>query len=209
MIKCVLFDLDGVLVDACEWHYESFNRALEHVSKVRISRKDHETTYNGLPTKTKLNLLVENRIVSKEHVQKIWDLKQEFTLDVISENAKIDQGKIFLHTELKSRNLHVGCVTNSIRKTAELMLGNTGQIDEIDFLLTNEDVKNPKPDPEGYRKAMKFFSVNPEETLIFEDSKKGFMAAMDSGAHVARVSNATEVTYSLVKETIEKLERNQ
>ena len=59
MNKAVLFDLDGVLVDACDWHYEALNRALKQVSNYEISREDHTTTYNGLPTKRKLQMLAD------------------------------------------------------------------------------------------------------------------------------------------------------
>ena len=56
---CILYDLDGVLVNACDWHYEALNRALEMTSGIKISRDEHETEFNGLPTKTKLDLLVK------------------------------------------------------------------------------------------------------------------------------------------------------
>ena len=87
------------------------------------------------------------------------------------------------------------------------MLRGTNQLAEvIEYLVTNEDVTNPKPDPEGYLAAMEYFEREPSETLIVEDSDKGFQAATDSGAHVMRVANATEVTKESVKLHIESLE---
>ena len=44
MIKAILFDLDGVLVDACDWHYLALNRALDEVVGFTISREDHVST---------------------------------------------------------------------------------------------------------------------------------------------------------------------
>ena len=55
-IKAVLFDLDGVLVDATEWHFNALNRALS-LFGYTISRYEHLTTYNGLPTRKKLEML--------------------------------------------------------------------------------------------------------------------------------------------------------
>ncbi len=55
-IKLILFDLDGVLVEAQDWHYEALNRALE-LFGMPISRYDHLSTYNGLPTRKKLEML--------------------------------------------------------------------------------------------------------------------------------------------------------
>ena len=206
MIKCVLFDLDGVLVDACEWHYESLNRALKKVAGIEINREDHESTYNGLPTKAKLDLLLKSGLIVESQMREIWDLKQQYTIEVISEKAAPDASKVVLHNFLKSRDLKVGCVTNSIRKTAELMLRQTGQIDLLDFLITNEDVSRPKPDPAGYQKAMDFFGVGPDKTLIFEDSEKGLKAAIDSGAFTVQVQNAAEVLSPLVLGIIDQLE---
>ena len=88
--KCVLFDLDGVLVDACDWHYESLNRALNEVMGFTISRRDHISTYNGLPTNVKLDLLkVDSRVRPT-----IWKKKQDYTKQVIRENAIKDIIKI-------------------------------------------------------------------------------------------------------------------
>ena len=47
-VQAILFDLDGVLVDACDWHYLALNEALKGIGVAPISREDHVTTYNGL-----------------------------------------------------------------------------------------------------------------------------------------------------------------
>ena len=60
MIKVIIFDLDGVLVDARELHYEALNRALD-LYGCTITRDEHLSTYDGLPTKKKLTLLTENK----------------------------------------------------------------------------------------------------------------------------------------------------
>ena len=55
-IKAVIFDMDGVLIDAKDWHYEALNKALR-LFGLEITRSEHETTYDGLPTKDKLEIL--------------------------------------------------------------------------------------------------------------------------------------------------------
>jgi len=210
MIKCVLFDLDGVLVDACEWHYQALNGALQEIAETTISRQEHETTFNGLPTKTKLNILTEQGRLNESDHDAVWNRKQDLTEAVIKSkcfHAGADEIKMELHGYLKQAGIRIGCVTNSIRRTAILMLRGTNQLAEvIECLVTNEDVTNPKPDPEGYLAAMEYFECEPSETLIVEDSDKGFQAATDSGAHVMRVANATEVTKASVWSHIESLE---
>jgi beta-phosphoglucomutase len=132
--------------------------------------------------------------------QKVWEKKQEKTIEVIEKNASVDPQKIRLHTG--TAQYHRVCVTNSIRKTAVLMLEKTGQIKHMDFVISNEDVSTPKPSPEGYLKAIAKLNLKPVECIIVEDSPKGIAAAKASGANVYEVSGYTEVTLENVMRKI-------
>lgn len=202
MIKVILFDLDGVLVDACEWHYESLNRALIEVGSEPIDREQHDSTYNGLPTTEKLNILSEKGLLSKDLHNKVWEIKQSLTCKVIQDLARIDRVKIHLHEYLYVNKIRVGCVTNSISKTAKIMLDRTGQIDYMELIVSNEDVKPNKPSPAPYLHAMKKMGVSPDEVIIIEDSEKGMQSATDSGAFAVRVKDASEVTRENVQRWI-------
>ena len=140
-IDAVLFDLDGVLVDACEWHFESRNKALKDSGYDIINRESHISTYNGLPTKVKLKMLgLSNNMIEYINLQ-----KQKYTLEIITNTAKTMPEKVELHRYLQSKNIKIGCVTNSIKETTEHMLRSTGQFEYIDIIVTNEDVNNNKP----------------------------------------------------------------
>ena len=77
MIKALLYDLDGVLVDATEWHYESLNEALEEVAGFIIERSEHVTTFNGIPTNTKLEILEkQGRLERNLFVEMITNLME-------------------------------------------------------------------------------------------------------------------------------------
>ena len=206
MIRAVLFDLDGVLVDACDWHYHALNEALKQVAGVTINRAEHFTTFNGLPTTKKLQILTDQgRIHTKRH-KEIWEEKQRRTVSVIKRQAQKDSQKQAMHSRLRRRGLTLCCVTNSIRETAELMLSRTGQLSHMCELITNEDVQNPKPSPEGYQNVMKLLEILPREALIVEDSEKGFAAAKLSGAHVLRVRNASDVILESIIAKIDEIE---
>ena len=200
MIKLVLFDLDGVLVDACDWHYEALNNALIFSGYKSISRIDHNEKYNGLPTRVKLSMLG----ISELESEKINNLKQKYTIDIIKNTANIMHEKIELHSYLKSKNIKIGCVTNSIRETTELMLISTGQNEYMDIIITNEDVNKNKPYPDCYNLAIEKLNVNPENVLCVEDSEKGIKAAKASFAkHLLVVRNTHDVNINTIKKELE------
>jgi HAD superfamily hydrolase (TIGR01509 family) len=103
---------------------------------------------------------------------------------------------------IKSKNIYTACYTNSIKLTAELMLEKTGILNLIDYLVTNQDVNNPKPDPEGYLKCINYFNITKNMAIIIEDSPKGIEAAVVSGAKVIQVKNPDEVCIKLFKDII-------
>jgi HAD superfamily hydrolase (TIGR01509 family) len=202
VIKLVIFDMDGVLVDACEWHRVALNEALKEVCNYEISLEDHYNIFNGIPTKIKLKILHEKNLIKDCDFSKIENLKQEKTLKIINKLAYKRQEKIDLLKYIKSKNIYTACYTNSIKLTAELMLEKTGILNLIDYLVTNQDVNNPKPDPEGYLKCINYFNITKNMAIIIEDSPKGIEAAVVSGAKVIQVKNSDEVCIKLFKDII-------
>ncbi len=199
----VIFDLDGVLVDACEWHRLALNEALLEVANYSISLPDHYGIFNGIPTKVKLKKLSRLGILQEDKHQQIYELKQKKTVEIIENSACVRREKIELLKFLKKEGHTVACFTNSIRMTAHLMLEKTGIKDLFDLIKTNQDVVNSKPHPEGYLAIMDHFSFSPEDTLIIEDSPKGVEAAKASGAKVLVVKNPDEVNLSTIEKYLE------
>lgn len=201
MLKMIAYDLDGTLVEAREWHYVALNRALKEVSNTEIGLKEHLETFNGLPTKKKLQLLTEQKRVEQKDHDLIWRKKQEYTIKTIEEMAQLDNDKIELHEYTSKLKIKSVCVTNSISETAKLMLEKTGQLKYMEFLISNEDVKNPKPHGEGYIKAMLRIGIKtPEECLIVEDAPVGIAAAESTGALIWRINGCEDVTLDRFKE---------
>ena len=200
--KLIIFDMDGVLVDACEWHRLALNMALKEVSNYEIPIEEHISEYNGLPTKIKLKKLCSRNIIHEDMFEKINSLKQQKTKDIIQDSVKVRPEKIDLLKFLKENGTHIACFTNSIRETTEIMLEKTGVLDLLELLITNQDVENPKPNPEGYIKCMKHFSIPPSKTLILEDSPNGIISATASGANVFKVENIEDVNKKFLGEIL-------
>jgi HAD superfamily hydrolase (TIGR01509 family) len=196
--RLVIFDLDGVLVDACDWHRRALNLALEQISNTVIEEKEHYDIFNGIPTKNKLEILVKQGRVDLKDQEEIFVAKQKNTIKIIEACASFRYEKVELLKRLKMEGFKVACFTNSINETAVMMLQKTGIIDLFDSILTNQDVENAKPDPEGYLKTMQIFDCKPENTIIVEDSPKGVAAAKASGAKVIIVKNPEEVNIDMI-----------
>tara|TARA_R110000765_G_scaffold368754_1_gene458942 strand:- start:3556 stop:4929 length:1374 start_codon:yes stop_codon:yes gene_type:complete len=209
MIKLIIFDLDGVLVNARELHYNALNRALDSIDKKYvIEREEHLSTYDGVSTKKKLNLLSKNKDLPKELHNKVWELKQQMTLKIIDGFSVDDRIRGILRS-FKSEGYIISCATNSIRETAKLQLIRKGFFEYIDFMYSNQDVKNPKPNSEMYLRCMIKAEVNPNETLIVEDSDVGRKGALSSGAILCPVKDSNDVSYDKIKDMINQANQSE
>lgn len=204
MIKAVLFDMDGVLIDAKDWHYEALNRALEMFG-MAIDRDAHLATFDGLPTRRKLEILSRTRGLPHGLHEFLNDLKQDETLQITYAACRPVFHHRYALATLKGDGLKLGVCSNSIRQTVELMMQLSGLTSFLDILVSNEDVSKSKPDPEMYLKAIETLGLEPHEVLILEDNDHGIQAARASGGHVMVVGTTDDVRYNNIRRRIDEI----
>ena len=203
--KLIIFDLDGVLIDSREIHYESLNLSLERLDKkYTISREEHLSLYDGLPTSQKLKILTEKRGLPVERYEEIWRNKQDETLKIFS-SLNIDSQLIAYFQKIKKLGYHICVASNSIRNTVKIVLLKLGLLEYIDYYISNEDVIKNKPFPEMYWKCMTVCNCIPRHTVIFEDSHIGRQGAIDSGASLVAVENRDDLTEEKIDDAIKIL----
>jgi beta-phosphoglucomutase len=202
--KAVLFDMDGVLIDARDWHYDALNEALR-IFGVEISRSEHLSRFNGLSTRKKLNMLTAEGVIPSELHETIQSIKQDRTLRIAAQMCFPIVSHQVLITRLKALGIKVGLVTNSIRKSSEFMLEYAGLLKFMDVVVTNEDVIEGKPNPAGYLLAMEKLGVLPSETIVIEDGEYGILAAEAAGTTVIQVKDPFEVSLELLLPVIKEL----
>lgn len=205
-IKAVIFDLDGVLVDAGAWHYQAFSRALAGHG-FALSREEHDRSYDGLPTGEKLKLLSAEKGLPAQLYPAINELKQRYTIELINSRCRPREEQVEMLARLKSEKYKLAVASNSRRNTVELVLSRAGLLGCLDFYLSSQDVAAPKPAPEIYLAAFNRLGLAPGDCLALEDHPAGLAAAAGAGAHAARVGSAGEVTYAFVKSRILAAER--
>jgi HAD superfamily hydrolase (TIGR01509 family) len=205
MIKAILFDMDGVLIDAKDWHYDALNRALEHFGYT-ISRESHLSTFDGLPTRQKLQMLSDSRDLPKGLHKFLNNLKQSYTLEISHQRCKPAFNHQYALSRLKEDGYKLGVCSNSVRQSIEAMMKLSALDCYLDHLISNQDVVKGKPDPEMYLKAMDVFDVKPEECLILEDNDHGIQAANASGGHLLKIGVPDDVTYQAIKTRIAEVE---
>mgnify|MGYP001562876447 CR=1 FL=1 len=203
MIKLLILDLDGTLIDAKELHFKALNEALRFwnsqqnnpIPNLEISEEDKEN-YEARRTIDKLNRLSGDKGLPIEAHTEINTLKQRFTYDYIDDLIKLEDYKkqrlilSYLHNKYQ-----IHCATNCKINSARLMLAQSGLLQYIDYLLPGDYVTKPKPHPLCFLQCMVIAEVEPREVLIIEDSPVGLMAASKSGAYVMKVD--TPFSYSL------------
>jgi len=204
-IKAILFDMDGVLIEAKDWHYEALNKALD-IFGMPIDRHSHIATFDGLPTKRKLQILSATRGLPLPLHGFINEMKQNFTESITYSSCRPTFQHQYALAKLKANGYKIAVCSNSIRATVVLMMKLAKLEGYLDFVLSNEDVDKPKPAPDIYVKAMKLFDLRPDECLIVEDNDHGVQAARASGAHVMRVSTTDDVTYHRIMSVIGGIE---
>lgn len=200
-IKAIIFDLDGVLVDMPDGHYEALNKALS-LFGAKISRDEHTTYFNGLPTRKKIEALEQLGRLPGGLREIINSIKQKYTKEIIPKYCEPDYSKIIMLKRLKRRGFKLACCSNSVKETLHMMLRSAQLFEYFDLILGNDEVSNPKPDPEIYQTAFTRLGVQPSESIVVEDAPHGVAAARASGANVYEVRGVEDVHLSLFKKIL-------
>jgi HAD superfamily hydrolase (TIGR01509 family) len=202
MIKAVIFDLDGVLVNAKEWHYEALNQALA-AHGYTIPHEEHLDIFDGLPTRQKLEILTQSQGLPPELYGPVMDAKQRHTMEKIEQLCVPYPPHETALATLRKLGYKLAVASNSSRQTVDTVLRLNKLAPYLEFALSNGDVKKPKPDPEIYTKAIQRVGFVPDECLAIEDNDKGIAAAKASGAHVMIVETIHDVTLDRILKSVD------
>lgn len=180
-IEACIFDLDGVIVDTIDFHYNSWM----HISKklgIKFTKKDNDKL-RGLNRMSSLEFILKLGKVkcSKEQKAELCHEKNAIYLDLI-ESMKPDNANIGIREfVLKLRQSQIKIGLGSSSKNARVILEKLDLKEYFDVIVDDNDVSSPKPHPEVFLKAAKLMNVLPGNTIVFEDGESGIIAAKSGG----------------------------
>jgi len=197
MIKAIIFDLDGVLVDTRAIHFNSLNKALKKYENYIIPLEDHLRIYDGLPTKKKLEILIKKKKLKKTSMgggnfDKIINEKKAQTNKLLNKKIKFSF-KIYNLFKKLNNKFKIVIATNAVKSTLETCIKKLRIAKFVDLKICNENVTYPKPHPQIYLKCLVHLGIKPKESLILEDSFYGRESVQAAGCHLYGIKKLTEV----------------
>jgi HAD superfamily hydrolase (TIGR01509 family) len=192
MIRAVLFDHDGVLVDSMPYHVEAWKRVMARHG-IEIDPLEIYLAEGATTMEVAAELFHRHRKpASPEQVQNIVREKRD---DYLANNAtRLNEGVFEVLEYLKEDRYRLGLVTGSIRAQVEPVIG--PEIREwFDCIITADDVEHGKPDPEPYWRAIQKLHVAPSETLVIENAPLGIRSAKSAGAAVVAITTTLSPHY--------------
>ena len=114
------------------------------------------------------------------------------TTKILKKKIKKDTNILNIFKSLH-KNYKIAVATNAVKSTLKICIQKLGIAKYVHFFLSNEDINNPKPNPEIYLKIFIHFGIYPSEALIIEDSHYGREAAISSGAKLLPIISMNEL----------------
>ena len=183
--KLAIFDLDGTLFDTKDVNYNAYQNAIKMIGiGTFIDYNDFCNLYNGKNYRDFLPKIIPN--TSEEQMKNIHNLKKDIYINYLDKAKK--NNLLFAVIQEMKKSFFISIVTNASKKNVDDILEKFSVKDLFDLLITQEDIENPKPSADGFLKAMDYFNISKENTIIFEDSEIGIQAAINSGANYVKVS---------------------
>ena len=180
-IKAFLFDMDGVITDTVEFHYQSWKKlcAAENIPFTKADNQD----LLGLSRVDSLQLLLDryHRPVSREQFNDLYERKNQLFLELIAGMTSADllPGVAKFLDDLQRHRLKIAVASSS--RNTQIILERLGIADRFDAIVNSSMVERAKPAPDLFLHAAARLEVAPEEAVVIEDSSAGIAAAHRAG----------------------------
>lgn len=179
-MNTVIFDMDGVIIDSEVIYIDFFKKVLQDFD-VEISEEDL-FSLAGL-SQQKTDEFLKSKLNRKP--EEVYSLMKKYIDDdKINYSSIVMDGFYPLLKELKRKNFKIALASSSPKKTINNVLEELDIKDEFDAVISGEDFKESKPNPEIYIKTCEILGVRPKDAIAIEDSDYGIDSAKNAGLTV-------------------------
>lgn len=199
MLKAVIFDLDGVIVESENAHIEAEKQTLLKYG-VQISAEELHK-YTGTTANLMFTKLIRKYKLDTTF-EEMFRRKEDILFRLLKEDAEPTKGIITLLRNLKLKRIKLAIGSSSTRKQIKYVLAKLDITSLFDCIVGAEDIVHSKPNPEIFLKAAAELNVNPSDCLVVEDSKLGIEAAKRAGMKCLGYRNPDSGNQNLSKADI-------
>lgn len=181
MIKGIIFDMDDTLVDSKPLHYRAWDKVLAEFGK----------KYSDLPEKFRGSVigmriidmvpLVIDRLKIKMDAQSLYKKRNMIFLELVNRELKLFDGSAEALQLCKQLGLRVALASSGTREYVNTFVKKFECEDIFEVIISGDDVKRGKPDPEPYALAVKKLGLNPNDCVVVEDAHNGVISAKAAG----------------------------
>lgn len=194
--KCVIFDLDGVLVHTDEYHYLSWKSLADELG-VYFDRTINNRL-RGVSRMDSLNIVLENSDVryTQEEKNRFASIKNERYVELLNGMSRDSVDKEVILTLDKLKSLNIKLAIGSSSKNTKLILKKTDLDKYFDAVSDGTNVSKSKPDPEVFVKAAQFVGEEARDCIVVEDAYSGIDAAKNGGFTAVGIGDAANYARS-------------
>ncbi len=197
MIKGVLFDMDGVLVDNMDIHIAAFDRFCTSYGAAEVGER--LIACAGMGNEEIMQIMLPREVIEERGIDALSVEKEAVYREIYEATIKPVEGLIELLEELKLQGVKCAIGSSGCRENVEFVVDRCGLADYFDAYVYSDLVTRCKPDPEIYLTAAKLLGIEPSESLVFEDALVGIESARNAG-----VAKVIALTTTLTREVLER-----
>lgn len=199
MIKAVIFDLDGLLIDSERTALKNLNRLLEPCDTV-IGIDEYVHDYLGRTVAESIKRIVD--LYRKDKTQnELFDIYLQYEKEDIAKGIPLKPGATVLLKLLKQKNIKTALASSSLRERAENILNSHNLLGYFDETVFGYEVEKGKPAPDIFLKACEKTGVDPRDAIVLEDSEAGIQAAFSAGIPVFCIPDIKQPSEDFAKKT--------
>ncbi len=185
MIKAILFDMNGVIIDDEHIHKKAFGETVKKFG-INLSHEDYIECCAG-KTDRQGYIDIKNKFNIDLPIKNLLKEKAQMYLELFPKNKASYSGVIDLIKKL-AKEYTIALTSSSSRAEVGLVIKEFGIIDDFAITISGDDVQNGKPNPEPYIKTAQILQVKPKECVVIEDSASGIQSAKDAGCYCIAIT---------------------